>query len=148
MKGHNFISLSGRLTKDIKEKAYDKGIRYSFTLAVNQPGSEDAVFFPVYFWQNEPVKQVGCLKKGTQVIVTGRVLFREYKDGEDIKSIVEVKADGLTEFNDNNMPELYGYIGQMTGLFGPVSGFNIGSFITEIIGAIVLLALYRVVKKR
>ena len=41
-----------------------------------------------------------------------------------------------------------GYIGQATGLFGPVSGFNIGSFVTAIIGAIVLLALYRVVKKR
>ena len=40
-----------------------------------------------------------------------------------------------------------GYIGQATGLFGPVSGFNIGSFITAIIGAIVLLAIYRVVKK-
>jgi len=40
-----------------------------------------------------------------------------------------------------------GYIGQATGLFGLVSGFNIGSFITAIIGAIVLLALYRVVKK-
>ena len=41
-----------------------------------------------------------------------------------------------------------GYLGQAIGLFGPVTGFNIGSFITAIIGAIVLLALYRVVKKR
>ena len=43
---------------------------------------------------------------------------------------------------------LGGLIGQYTGLFGPVTGFNIGSFITAIIGAIVLLALYRVVKKK
>jgi uncharacterized membrane protein YeaQ/YmgE (transglycosylase-associated protein family) len=40
-----------------------------------------------------------------------------------------------------------GYLGHYTGLFGPVSGFNIGSFVTAIIGAIVLLTLYRVVKK-
>ncbi|ARS51743.1 GlsB/YeaQ/YmgE family stress response membrane protein [Kushneria konosiri] len=39
-----------------------------------------------------------------------------------------------------------GWIGTALG-FGSVSGFNIGSFVIAIIGALVLLFLYRVVKK-
>lgn len=41
---------------------------------------------------------------------------------------------------------LGGYIGTLLGL-GTVTGFNIMSFILAIVGAIVLLALYRMVKK-
>ncbi|MFC0336326.1 Uncharacterized membrane protein YeaQ/YmgE, transglycosylase-associated protein family [Kushneria avicenniae] len=39
-----------------------------------------------------------------------------------------------------------GWIGTALG-FGSVSGFNIGSFAIAVIGALVLLFLYRVVKK-
>jgi|TARA_B100000614_G_scaffold248830_1_gene257177 uncharacterized membrane protein YeaQ/YmgE (transglycosylase-associated protein family) len=39
-----------------------------------------------------------------------------------------------------------GWIGTALG-FGDVSGFNIGSFIIAVIGAIVLLIIYRVVRK-
>ena len=40
-----------------------------------------------------------------------------------------------------------GFIGTQLGL-GSVSGFNIGSFVIAILGAIVLLSVYRVVKKK
>ncbi|WP_156500996.1 GlsB/YeaQ/YmgE family stress response membrane protein, partial [Alcanivorax sp. HI0044] len=40
-----------------------------------------------------------------------------------------------------------GWLGSLTGLGGSVSGFSLGSFITAIVGALVLLALYRMVKK-
>ena len=40
-----------------------------------------------------------------------------------------------------------GFIGTQLGL-GSVSGFNIGSFIIAILGAIILLSVYRFVKKR
>lgn len=39
-----------------------------------------------------------------------------------------------------------GFIGSLLGL-GPVSGFNLGSFVIAILGAILLLGLYRVIKK-
>jgi uncharacterized membrane protein YeaQ/YmgE (transglycosylase-associated protein family) len=40
-----------------------------------------------------------------------------------------------------------GYIGSSLGL-GTVTGFNIGSFLLAIGGAILLLILYRVIKKK
>jgi uncharacterized membrane protein YeaQ/YmgE (transglycosylase-associated protein family) len=40
-----------------------------------------------------------------------------------------------------------GWLGSITGLGGSVSGFSLGSFITAIVGALVLLALYRMMKK-
>lgn len=40
-----------------------------------------------------------------------------------------------------------GFIASMVGL-GSVSGFNFGSFIIAIVGAIILLALYRITKKK
>lgn len=40
-----------------------------------------------------------------------------------------------------------GFIASMVGL-GSVSGFNFGSFIIAIVGAIILLALYRMTKKK
>ena len=40
-----------------------------------------------------------------------------------------------------------GFIGNALG-FGSVNGFNIGSFIIAILGAIVLLILYRIVRSR
>lgn len=39
-----------------------------------------------------------------------------------------------------------GFIGSFLG-FGEVSGFNLGSFGVAVVGAIVLLVLYRMVKK-
>jgi len=41
---------------------------------------------------------------------------------------------------------LGGYLGTRLG-FGTVTGFNTGSFVTAIIGSIVLLLLYRLIKK-
>lgn len=40
-----------------------------------------------------------------------------------------------------------GFIGNLIGLGGPVSGFNLGSMITAILGAIVLLIGYRFLTK-
>ncbi len=40
-----------------------------------------------------------------------------------------------------------GWLGSITGLGGSVSGFSLVSFITAIVGALMLLALYRMVKK-
>lgn len=124
MKNHNITSLSGRLTKDVKKKEFENGIRYSFTLAVNSSTSEDAVFFPVYFWLRESLKQADDLKKGSEVMVVGRIFFREYKDGDVVKNIGEVKADGLAVFNDENMPPLFGYIGQLTAIKDIMCGVN------------------------
>ncbi|NNK32318.1 MAG: GlsB/YeaQ/YmgE family stress response membrane protein [Xanthomonadales bacterium] len=39
-----------------------------------------------------------------------------------------------------------GYIGTALG-FGAVTGFNLGSFVTAILGSVLLLVVYRVIKK-
>lgn len=40
-----------------------------------------------------------------------------------------------------------GYLGSLTGLGGSVQTFSLGSLVTAVVGALVLLALYRVIKK-
>ncbi len=40
-----------------------------------------------------------------------------------------------------------GFVGNLIGLGGPVSGFNLGSMITAVLGAILLLIGYRFMKK-
>ncbi len=40
-----------------------------------------------------------------------------------------------------------GYLGQLTGIGGNVSGVNLGSIFTAVVGALVLLAIYRAIKK-
>lgn len=41
-----------------------------------------------------------------------------------------------------------GFIGQYTGILGAATGFNFGSLITAIVGAIVLLGIIRLVSKK
>ncbi|SNB68874.1 Uncharacterized membrane protein YeaQ/YmgE, transglycosylase-associated protein family [Arboricoccus pini] len=41
-----------------------------------------------------------------------------------------------------------GFLGQTLGIGGPVDGFNFGSFVTAVIGAIILLIIYRMVTGR
>ncbi len=40
-----------------------------------------------------------------------------------------------------------GYLGSLTGIGGEVSGVNLGSIFTAVVGALVLLAIYRAIKK-
>lgn len=40
-----------------------------------------------------------------------------------------------------------GWLGSITGIGGSVGSFSLGSFVTAIVGALVLLFLYRMVKK-
>lgn len=40
-----------------------------------------------------------------------------------------------------------GWLGSMAGMGGPADGVNIGSIITATVGALVVLFIYRVVKK-
>ncbi|MFV0478196.1 MAG: GlsB/YeaQ/YmgE family stress response membrane protein [Parahaliea sp.] len=40
-----------------------------------------------------------------------------------------------------------GYLGSMAGIGGNVSGVNLGSIVTAVAGALVLLFVYRVIKK-
>jgi uncharacterized membrane protein YeaQ/YmgE (transglycosylase-associated protein family) len=39
-----------------------------------------------------------------------------------------------------------GYIGSLTGFFGPADGVNVGSIVTATVGAFVLLFIYRLIK--
>ena len=40
-----------------------------------------------------------------------------------------------------------GWLGSITGIGGPMGDFSLGSFVTAIVGALVLLALYRMLRK-
>lgn len=40
-----------------------------------------------------------------------------------------------------------GWLGTVSGLGGPVSGFSIGSMTTAVVGAIALLVIYRILRR-
>ena len=40
-----------------------------------------------------------------------------------------------------------GWLGSITGIGGSMGDFSLGSFVTAIVGALVLLALYRMLRK-
>ena len=40
-----------------------------------------------------------------------------------------------------------GWLGSITGIGGAMGDFSLGSFVTAIVGALVLLALYRMLRK-
>lgn len=41
-----------------------------------------------------------------------------------------------------------GFIGQYTGILGSATGFNFGSLVTAVVGALVLLGIIRLVSKK
>lgn len=84
----NDIKLSGRLAKDpIVIYTANQKIVTQFTLAVNRfsnNGKNEADFFPIVFWGKQAELIGNTLKKGSKILVEGRLRVRNY-DGKDCK---------------------------------------------------------------
>ena len=103
MASENNVTLVGNLTRD-PELRYTQGGRgvASFGLAVNRrymqnnEWQEDTSFFNVVAWGDLGENASASLTKGSRIVVTGRLQWRQYqsREGEE-RTIIEVVADDL-----------------------------------------------------
>lgn len=91
----NTVTLCGHLTRDPEMKNLQSGKSVcNFTIAV-QCG-EDAGFFNVTVWERLAENVNKFCSKGSQVIVSGRLQQRSFKDKEGNKrNVIEVSATGV-----------------------------------------------------
>jgi len=97
---HNHVTLVGRLTKDPKIKETSKSSKATFHLAVNRNYiSEDGVaetdFIPIVLWGKLAGLSEKYLKKGSAVLVEGRIQVRSYEKEGDMHWITEVIANNF-----------------------------------------------------
>ena len=96
----NHVVLVGRAGKDPEIKYFDSGsVKASFSIAVDRPGSKEnrvTDWFNIDAWGRLAEIMGEYLKKGGQVVVSGRLSERRYKDtaGND-KSWLSVVANDI-----------------------------------------------------
>lgn len=93
----NQITLIGNLVQDAELQVVDGGIdRTKFSIAINEQfsGEESVSFIDVIAFRNLAVNAVKSLKRGTSVVVVGRLIQRSWETPEGQKrSKIEVIAD-------------------------------------------------------
>lgn len=98
----NRVTLSGRLTRDPEVKYTQKGMAWTNTsIAVDRPTKEKvADFFNLVAWDKTAEIMGKYLKKGSKILVEGRLQLNQYEDKNgDKKSTVNVVVDSF-EFMD------------------------------------------------
>ena len=93
----NKVIMIGRVTKDIEVKATPNGKSVTmFTLAVDDGyGENKRTYFPsIVVWGKAAETCGKCLRKGSQVAISGKLTTRSYdaKDGSK-RYVTEVVAD-------------------------------------------------------
>lgn len=96
---YNQATLVGRLTKDPEQKEINENIvKTYFTLAVNRPyrksdGEFDTDYIPVTMWGRTGDIGYQLLKKGSPVLVTGKIQVTRYKKEDESRWITEIVGD-------------------------------------------------------
>lgn len=110
MRGYNKVILAGNLTRDVEVREFDSGSKMAnITLAVSRywkrkgeiRGEEEVNFINCVLWQ--PLADIAerYLKKGSAVLVDGRLQVRSYTDKNgDKKWITEVVVENLNMLGD------------------------------------------------
>ena len=95
---YNQIILVGRLTKDpeMKEISED-AIKTAFTLAVDRnykkaAGTVETDFIPVGFWGKQALNAFKLLKKGSPVLVSGKLQIDSFEKNNEKKWITEING--------------------------------------------------------
>ncbi len=131
-RGYNKIILLGNLARDpeLRYTPHGKSVA-RMTLAVNRQwkgqngeAHEDVDFFPVIVWGKMAENCDTFLKKGSAILVEGRLTTRDYQDKEGVKRYVtEVMAQGV-QFMPSGSGKGRGglYSSEGTGVDGDFSG--------------------------
>jgi single-strand DNA-binding protein len=91
------VSFAGNLTDDPVLRHTEGGIaRAMFRVAVSGRREQEASFFTVIVWRDQPEHVAESLSKGSRVVVVGRLQQRSWtaEDGS-ARSVVEVVAEEL-----------------------------------------------------
>ena len=98
---YNQTTLMGRLTKDPENfQVTESTSKTFFTIAIDRPyrkddGTRDTDFIPVALWGRPAELSLQMLRKGTPVLVWGRVQVRNYEKDKEKKWITEVVAENF-----------------------------------------------------
>jgi len=98
---YNQVTLVGRLTKEPEmRQVTDTFSVLNFTVAVGKnykkgEGFKDTDFIPVSLTGNPAENGEKLLKKGTPILVWGKLSVRSYEKEEERKWITEVKGDNF-----------------------------------------------------
>ena len=77
----NVVCLQGRFTQDPELRSTQNGEGVtSFTLAVRRNYGKDTDFIDCTAWRDRAVDICAYFKKGSQIVVTGQLQVRAYKD--------------------------------------------------------------------
>jgi len=95
---YNRVTLVGRLTKDVEVKETENSIRASFSLAIDRPykkedGSKDTDFISVVFWGKMGKLAGQYLKKGSPVLVEGRIQVRSFEHEDTRRYVSEIVGE-------------------------------------------------------
>ena len=94
--------LRRHLTDDPELRHTESGIAQAiFRVAVSGRREEEASFFTLVVWRDQPEHAAESLSKGSRVVVVGRLQQRAWtaEDGS-ARSVVEVVRDHLEEIRD------------------------------------------------
>lgn len=133
---YNRVILVGNLTRDPEIRYTQSGKAVTkFTLAINNPrNKEETTFVDIVAWDRLGETCNTYLKKGSNTLVEGRLVIRNYddKDGNKRKA-TEVVIDNMQMLGSRPGGEDGGYSGGGGGGFGggsrsaaPVGGGNEG----------------------
>ncbi len=96
---YNHATLIGRLTRDPETKKISDTVNKTFfTIAVNRgyrkpDENQDTDFIPVSLWGKSAELAYLLLKKGTPILVTGRIQNRVYEKNEVVRSVSELVGE-------------------------------------------------------
>ncbi|MDC0977714.1 single-stranded DNA-binding protein [bacterium] len=108
MKSYNNVTIIGRSTKDVECKTVGKdNARSMFSLAVDRPykdteGKHPTDFLNIVSWGKLAQICSDYIKKGSLVLVSGRIQSRSYELNNETKWITEIIADSVNilEYRD------------------------------------------------
>ena len=98
---YNHVTLVGRLVKDPEMKELSNGVRKaSFNLAINrlyrkEDGTSDTDFIPIVLWGRQAELCDQLLKKGSPVLVWGKIQVTRYEKNNEFRWITDVVADNF-----------------------------------------------------
>jgi len=101
MKTYNSVTIIGRPVKDAEIKTVgEANTRAFFTLAIDRPykdadGKHPADFLNVVAWGKLAEICHDYIKKGSLVLVNGRIQSRSYEVNKDTKWITEIVAESV-----------------------------------------------------
>jgi single-strand DNA-binding protein len=93
---YNHATFIGRLTRDPENKQISDSVSKTyFTIAVNRgykkpDENQDTDFIPVSLWGKSAETAYLLLKKGTPILISGRIQIRVYEKNDTVRTIAEL----------------------------------------------------------